>query len=228
MSYVNLLPEDYMARERQKRVNLLYSVLFLVVMGGVLAAAAASEQTHKWTRQVNERVKQAYAEAGDLIKQVQELESTKQRMLKKANTTARLLERVPRSYLLAAVTNALPPGGSLKDFELSTKLHQTTVISKGTKTRYKAAVAKKIQTSAGMDVVLTVTGLAGTDVEVARFITEMARCPLMDDVDLVYSEQKKVNKIAMREFQVVMHLKRNADVQDVGSHDLAWVAGGTQ
>lgn len=225
MSYVNLMPDDYVARQRQKRANLLCAVLFSLVMIGVIAAAVASQQSYKWTRQVNDRVECAYAEAGNLIMQLQELESTRERMLKKADMTAQLLERVPRSYLLAAATNALPPGGSMTCFELSTRRHDTAVISNEAKTRYEAAARKKIKKSSRMDVTLTVTGLAGTDVEVARFIAEMARCPLMDTVDLVYSEQKEVNSVVMRKFQVVMRLKADADVRQVGGGDVASTRG---
>ena len=218
MSYVNLLPEDYLARQMQKRANLFCAVLFCVVMVAVLSAAVASERNHSQTRQVNERVNESYAEAGKLIRQLQDLEATKERMLKKANLTAGLLERVPRSHLLAAVTNALPQGASLKKFELSTKRHETTVVSKAGTSRYEVAAgkAKKVRTASRMEISLTVTGLAWTDVQVARFIAEMARCPLMETVDLVYSQEKEVQGTVAREFEVVMKLKTDADVRTAG------------
>jgi hypothetical protein len=52
-------------------------------------------------------------------------------------------------------------------------------------------------------------------VEVARFITNLVRCPLMKSVDLVYSQQKNVSNSPVREFQVKMELKPNVDVIDV-------------
>jgi len=212
MSYVNLLPDDYLTRRAQRRANLLCAGLFGLVMVGVVAATVVSEQTYGRTREVNERVDRAYAEAGRLIEQLQELEGTKQRMLRKARLTTRLLERVPRSYLLAVVTNALPRGASLAQFELESKRHETTVVSKK-KTRYaKAAARKQAETTSRRDVTLTITGRAGTDVEVARFIASVARCPLMESVDLVYSEEKEVADVPVREFQVVLRLRREAEV----------------
>ncbi len=222
MSYINLLPEDYLARQAQKRANLLCAVLFGLVMAGVLTATLVSARSQKRTCQVSERVNEAYADANKLIRQLQELEGVRQRLVKKADMTAELLERVPRSYLLATVTNALPAGGSLTCFKLSSKRDNTTVIRKASSTRYDAAAArKKVQTSTRMDVALTVTGLAGTDVEVARFIAQMARCPLMETVDLVYSEEKKVQDVMVREFQVVMRLKGEADVRGAFGRDVA-------
>ena len=52
---------------------------------------------------------------------MQELEAVKRAMCKKAETTACLVERVPRSTLLGIVTNALPKGASLTKFILKTK-----------------------------------------------------------------------------------------------------------
>jgi Tfp pilus assembly protein PilN len=215
MTYVNLLPEDYLARQAQKRANLLCSIMFCLVIAGVLAAMLVSEQSYRRTREVNERVNDSYRQAGKLIQQLQELDATKQRMVKKASMTAKLLERVPRSYLLATVTNALPRGGSLLSFKLTTKRVVTTVVRKQ-KTRYDEAAAKKqAQAAPKLEIKLVVKGLAATDVEVAKFIAQMARCPLLDTVDLVYSEEKGVKDALVREFEVEMVLKPDADVREV-------------
>jgi len=217
MSLVNLLPEDYVARQAQKRANVFCTVLFAVVMAGVVAAAVVSERQYRNTRLVSERVNQAYAEAADLIKQLRQLENTRQKLLAKAKLTAGLLERVPRSYLLATVTNALPEGASLTRFELRTRRQVTVRRAPAAKTRYQAAAAKraakaKVKATGGMSVQLTVVGLAATDVQVARFIAAMARCPLMETVDLVYSQQKKRGNAIVREFRVDLQLKPDADV----------------
>ena len=222
MSYVNLLPEDYVTRQKQKRSNLLCSILFCNVMAAVLGAAVLSERTRIRTQEVNDRVSESYRQASNLIQELQSLEATKAKMVKKANLTADLLERVPRSYLLATVTNALPPGGSLLEFDLQTRRTITAVVT-SERTRYGQAVGKARADSTGhLEVHLTVTGLAATDVEVAKFIAQMARCQLMQSVDLVYSEEKKVKKTIVREFQVDMQLKPDADVREAAEKvDLA-------
>jgi hypothetical protein len=69
--------------------------------------------------------------------------------------------------------------------------------------------------------VLTVTGIASTDGEVAGFIAAMAHCPLVATADLVYSQEKKVESddqkteepVMAREFQVLMHLRADADLR---------------
>lgn len=218
MSIINLLPDDYLASRARRRATMLCAVLFVLVIAGVLVAAIVSERGYRRTRQVSDRVNESYAEAQKLIGQLQELEVTKQRLVKKATRTAGLLERVPRSYLLAVITQALPEGTSLSRFELEGKRH--VVVTAGPKSRYEAIGATRQKSgskaTSSLDVEITVTGLAATDVEVARFIAAMARCRLMDMVDLVYSQEKTVNDSVVREFQVVLRLKPDADVRGVG------------
>lgn len=217
MSFVNLLPKDYVARQAQRRTTLLCLILFAAVMTGVLGAAFVSDRGLQETRQVYERVNNSYVEAAKLIQQMQQLEAVKLQMFKKATLTAGLLERVPRSYLLAMVTNALPPGASLKQLELCTKRREPIVISKETKSRYARTAAKRMAESklaARMGVSIVVTGLAATDKEVAGFIASVARSPLVEPggVDLVYTEEKEFQKVLVREFKVELRLKVDADV----------------
>ncbi len=220
MSIVNQLPEDYVAHQSQKRANLMCLLLFAVVMIGLAAAAVVSERKYRRTREVCERVNQSYDEAAKLIKEMQALDVTRHNMLKKANLTAALLERVPRSYILATITQALPKGASLTKFELSTKhiADSSTSTSNKPKSKYEAAAAKNKpvpeQTAKKKTkVAITITGLAGTDVEVGRFISAMDRCPLIESVDLVFSQEKKIEDSVVREFEVVLHLKDDADVR---------------
>ncbi len=210
MSYVNLLPEDYLARQAQKRANRLCAAMFALVVAVILGAALLAEVGHARTREVNERVTQNYQEAGKLIQQMQQLEVAKNEMVGKAKLTAGLLERVPRSYLLATVTNALPEGCSLTKFEMGARRKQVTVIT----ANGKGSPKQVSSTSGPMETNITVTGLAGTDLEVGRFIAAMARSPLMETVDLVYSQEKKVDAFMVREFQVILSLKTNADVHE--------------
>lgn len=209
MSQVNLLPEDYVAWRKQKRTAVICALMFVVVMVGVLAAAVVSERSHRHTREVRERVNQAYNDAEKLIQQVQDLEAKQRQMLKKAILTAALQESVLRSYLLACVAEALPKGSSLLRFELDTRPVKK-LVGPEHKTRFAAAAAKRGSRPKGLtrlNTTITLTGLAATNLEVGQFIAAMDRCELMDSVDLVYSKEKEVRKSLVREFQVVLRLK---------------------
>jgi Tfp pilus assembly protein PilN len=208
MSLINLLPDDYLRRQVQKRTNRLCMILFGVVMAAVLTAAGISEKSYRNTREVCQRVNDSYAEAEKNIQQLQELEVIRSKMYDKATRTSSLLEKMPRSNIVAALTNALPEGASLVKVEL--KVTRGAVITSKVINKYEAEKAKAAA-AAGKDqpkvVTLTVTGMAHTDVEVARFITCMAQCPMVDTPDLVYSQEKKISDVTVREFQVVMRVR---------------------
>ena len=214
MNSVNLLPEDYVAWRRQKRASFLCAALFALVMIGVVAGAIISQRAYGHTRGVRDRVSRSYEDAQQLITQVQQLERKRAQMLKKAVLTASLQESVLRSYLLAAVTESLPAGASMIKFKLEAK--RTTILrAESSNTRYGRAMAKSGSTQSGsttLDTTITVTGLAGTDVEVAKFIAAMARNELIDEVELIYSEEKTKDKAIVREFQVAMRLKPGAQL----------------
>jgi len=220
MSIINLLPEDYVKRRSQARANRLCLALFAAVMAGVVGAAVVSERSVGNTQAVAKRVDAAYADAAKMIEQLRELETRKAAMLHKAELTASLLERVPRSTLLAIVTTALPSGASLTQINLFPQ----NVVTRSEPARKEAGAVDskfaKVQqqrapTESVTVMMMEATGLAGTDVEVARFITNLVRCPLMKSVDLVYSQEKVLQDTPVREFQVKIELKPNVDVIDV-------------
>ncbi|NQU75891.1 MAG: PilN domain-containing protein [Planctomycetes bacterium] len=222
MSMINLLPEDYLQRCAQQRANVLCLALFAVVIAGVVAAAAVSERQARRVNQAREQINQEYRQAGELIEQMQRLEAKKQQVIAKAQMAAELLERVPRSYLLASLTNALPKGASLSHVKLTTqqeriKLQSTSPAKFRTRaTRRGVQTSKKAEpepTKHALNVGLEVTGLAETDVQVAQFIAAMQANPLIESVELVFSEEGRVNDVVVRKFQVTMQLKNGAEVE---------------
>ncbi len=225
MSTVNLLPQNYIRSRFRRRVNLVFLALFVVVMVGVGAAAVVSERHARYTEQINQRVQREYEEAAKLIEQMQALKQEKATLNQKALATASLMERVPRSALLGIVTNALPEHASLLKLELKTTEVERVVRPSRRRgapppqgqTKFdRAAAARQGPVTV---VTMRVTGLAHTDVQVARLISALTRCPLVKAADLVYSEEKVIDKkkdIKLREFQVTIELNPEADAIDLG------------
>lgn len=216
MSTINLLPDDYIKRRAQRRANMMCLVLFAVVMIGVIAAAMVSSQSVQNSEQVLERINADYAEATKLISQMQNLQIQKSKLMRKATLSARLMERVPRSAILAVLTNSRPEGTSLIKVDLNTK--KIIYGSGGSKSRSakfasRASAGNNNQISTSVE--LQITGTAATDVQVARFIANLARNALVDVVDLVYSEEKLKDKQKIREFQIKIELKIDADAIDL-------------
>ena len=222
MSTINLLPNDYLANRARRRANALCLVMFLVVMGGVLGAALVSEQSSRRTREVRDRIDTSYTEATKQIAELYQLDHQKKTMLRKAELTSSLVERVPRSTLLGLLAKALPKDASLTRITLGTRRVVSLVkgdsgAGKGVKplTKFEASAARQTPQVSSTTVEMEVAGLAGTDVDVARFIAALSRCPLMTSVDLVFSQEKLVQKTTIREFRVKLELKANGDAIDV-------------
>ncbi len=222
MSTVNLLPEDYLEHRAQQRANILCLVLLSVVIGGVIAAAVVSEDLALQVRKERDEVNEEYRQAGKLIEQMQELEGKKAMALAKAEMAAGLLERVPRSWLLASLTNALPTGASLTQVTLKTERPNSAVVRSKSKFRSRSAQRGKAKKESKAEtkvkreplkVKIEVVGLAATDVQVAQFIANMQDNPLMRSVELAYTEEKTIDEETVREFQVLMELIPNAEVE---------------
>jgi Tfp pilus assembly protein PilN len=139
------------------------------------------------------------------------LQEQKSLLLAKAEQASALQERVPRSYVLGALTNACPPRASLLTVQLLTKAADAERLGK-----FGAVAAQRTGKVPPLFVDVLVSGQAQTDVEVAKFITNLARNPLLANVDLVYSEERvAANKNLFREFQVKMEIRPGVDVLDV-------------
>jgi len=219
MTTINLLPNDYVRRSASRRANVLCLALFAVTMAAVVTAALVSERSSRHTRTVRDEVDASYAVAAKQIQQMQELEARKQNMLDRAEAISSLQERVPRSHLLGVIANCLPEHVALSRVDLDTK---KTVVAPpkdksagGGASKFDAVSAARTDKEVTYTVVMDVTGLASTDVQVARFIAALAKNPLIASVDLVFSQEKVVDKTTLREFQLHLELEKAADaIQD--------------
>ena len=215
MSTINLLPEDYLQRRLRRRANAMCLVLFGVVMTAVVGALLVSETSSRHTRQVRDEINASYAQAAQLIEQMQELKRQKAALMVKAEQAAGLLERVPRSYLLGAIANACPEHAAVVSMNLETCRIEPGSESEKRLSKFEALAGRRVKEAQPSVVRMQITGHAATDVEVARFIANLARNPLMVSVDLVYSEERVIDKQPLREFQVKLELRPNTDVMDV-------------
>jgi hypothetical protein len=147
-----------------------------------------------------------------------------------AELTASLLERVPRSVLLAELTKARPAGVSFIDLNLDSKVRSASSSSAaaggGGKTQFElkraAAAAAEGNAQQGgaavvargkaYDVSIRLTGMADTDVQVAQFLAKLNQSKLLRDVNLIISDEFSVNDVKMRKFQIDMQVDPAAEV----------------
>lgn len=220
---LSFLPDDYLERKQRRRTNAICAVLFCIVLGAIGSAFWVTEKSMKEIDQQAAAVDTQYTEAAKKIEQFQELQEKQRTMAHQAELTASLLEKVPRSFLLAELTNGLPAGISLLDFNLDAHVTTAPVAAPKTAFDIRKAELDASKPLAGLaaaqprvyDVTLRATGVADNDGQVAQFITKLNKSSLLKDVNLLFTDeftpgQKEGPKL--RKFQIEMTLNNSATI----------------
>jgi hypothetical protein len=218
---LSFLPDDYLETKRQRRTNVVCAVLFLGIMGAIGTAFSMIEKSLRAVEKQHGEVARQYAEAAKSIEQVKQMQDKQRKMGQQAELAASLLEKVPRSFLLAEVTNAMPAGVSLMDVKLESKVRMPGSGGGGGKSQFElkreAMQGSKAKAAAPQakvyDVTLKVSGMADNDVQVAQFMAKLNTSSLLQDVNLVISDEYVVNELKMRKFEIEMALNPSAEVQ---------------
>lgn len=225
---MSFLPDDYVERRVEQRTNLICLSLFAVVLAAVLGAWAVTSNQRREVLKEQQAINAEYAEAAKRIAQLNELQQTKRELVRKARITHTLVEPIPRSNLLAELINRMPGTLSLLEMELSSKQLVTRLPRRGQQ-QSAMANARQRNTAAGngadtaeqappaprYQVEVELVGVAPTDIQVAQYMAALARCQLLDEVDLVYSEEKNIDEVVMRKFKVVMTLDPEVDIREI-------------
>jgi len=217
MANINFVPEDYIQNNKSYRTNLMYLVLLMVVMLGLGSSFLVIKMRQRAINVQENAVNARLTQTQEAIKQFEDLQTKRKTMMKTALTTAGLLEPVPRSILLASLTNNLPAGVSL----LKLNLVQKEIKQPNTPaTKYQAAQAGKTaaqQQSAVeetskeklMETYIDIEGIAPTDRQVADYIRQLSGSALLDNVALVESKEHKSDDTAFRQFKLSAVLKKD-------------------
>jgi Tfp pilus assembly protein PilN len=220
------LPEDYLAQKAESRTNLISLILFAVVMLGVLLAFLVTNQKYSQVKKEQMIINARYQTAAEQITELTELEQQKSEMLQKAKLSGALVERVPRSILLAELINRMPDRLSLLEFHLESEPLKPAIrrqVDRGAgrmgpkrgQTKAEAGETMEQVRAPRYEVKINLVGVAPTDLEVSRYMAELNAYPLVDGVTLDYSEEKEIEEQLMRQFAIYMTLDPDADVRNV-------------
>ncbi len=229
----SFLPEDYVEKKAENRNLAIAVFLFVVVTLGVVAAFFVTNRQWTSVKARQHEINQAYATETKKIEQLKELEAQKAEMLDKAEVTTALIEKVPRSILLAEMINRMPQNLTLTELNLKSK----RVIEAKPKEKPAPSTAKprslaSARPGAGgaksneplpapkpqapkYEFKLEILGLAGADEEVADYHRALSDCPLLDKVEILYSGDVKISDVNMRKFRIEASLRGNADARHI-------------
>jgi Tfp pilus assembly protein PilN len=226
---LSFLPDDYLDRKARRRANVLCALGALAVLG---VAVMVFWYTEKLSAAVEKRfteVDKQYGDAAARIEKVNQMRSQQQQVVRRAELAASLVEKIPRSNVLAEFTNSLPQGLSLLNITMESREKAGAPVGAMTAFEAKRAAlegrtASVPVTAKVYDVFLKIEGVAATDMQVAQFITKLNRSALFKDVNLVVSEEFKQQVLSnngqrqdgdvMRKFQIEMMLNPNAEVMN--------------
>src|SRR5918999_4003159 len=191
---LSFLPDDYLERKASRRANLVCGTLSLLVIGAIGSAFYLKERSMRDINTRAAKVDKDYATAAARIEQVQTLHSKQRQIVQHAELAAALVERIPRSNILAEFTNCMPPGASLLELTMDSRPRLAPAPTGSAFEQKKAALEARQKGAAAapetpkLDVFLKITGVAENDVQVSDFISKLNQSRLLKEVNLVFSE----------------------------------------
>jgi Tfp pilus assembly protein PilN len=212
MATINFVPDDYVQQRRASRANVLYLMLLMAMLGAIGITFGFIKIRQRTVQAELAQLNNRMAEAQQQIAQLEELKTKSKTMMKTMVMTAELLEPVPRSIILASLTNNLPSGVSLLDFGLEEKETQVYKVSaQKTGSRYNKSTANATASEPQKTVTTTllIKGIAPSDIQVAGFISSLSDAILFDEVSLVESKEIEIEKIKYREFRLKAVIQPN-------------------
>jgi Tfp pilus assembly protein PilN len=221
MSNINFVPDDYIQSNESRRANLMCLVLFSVVIAALGGSSVAIRIRQRACNAQEAMINAKMAQMEESIEKFETLQTKRKEMML---TTAELLEPVPRSVLLASLTNNLPPGVSLIKLNVIQKKADKQAASAPAKNKYAAAQSKdgaepemKPSAEQGLETHMEIEGIAPSDLQVAAYIDHLGNSFLLDDVSLVESKEQKVGDTAFRDFRLTAMLRKEVHLtkQDV-------------
>lgn len=223
MININFVPDDYVQNNESRRMNFMYIILFIVVMMALGGVFGIIKMRQRSLQAKEKAVDVEMLKKQDDIKKVDALQAKSKAMMKTALMTAELLEPLPRSVLLASLTNNLPEGVSLVQLNLVQKESKQVKAPVGANTKFdKASQAQQSQKNAKagepenklspeklLETQIDIEGLAASDLQVAAYIEKLNSSILLENVALVESKEQKIDDITFRQFKLTAMLKKD-------------------
>lgn len=229
----SFLPSDYVSRKHAGRTSIIGVSLFLIVMVGVVGAFLVTNRRWNDIREQQDQINVLYSQEAQKIEQLKKLEAQRAKMLDKAEVTAALIEKIPRSILLAELITRMPKDLTLLELELKGKRIDTTVkaaspgmkdaaskvrslTSAVTTSKEKPSEVERIRPPK-FEFTLIIGGVATANNDIAEYLGQLQACPLLGTVELQYIKETMINDIGFRRFEVLATLRPDADAHDLSS-----------
>jgi Tfp pilus assembly protein PilN len=219
----SFLPEDYLNQRAETKANIINLILFGVVLFGVIGAFFVTNRQWASVRAKQTEINAQFSAEAPKIDQLKALSTQKAEMLEKAEVTTALIERVPRSILLAELINRMPERLTLSDIQVASRRLADPL----PKTAQPGGAPKSLSSTPASDgtpakpkppryqYTITLIGLSASDEDVADYQAALKDCPLITGVDLASSMEQKVNDVPLRKFRIEATIRSDADARRI-------------
>ena len=227
---MDFLPEGYAERRAKRRADVILLSLFGIVVASIGVTWHWSEQSLAEAEAGFAAVDAEYANAARRIEQVRQMQDRQKSVADRMELSASLLERMPRSNLMAEVTNSLPHGVVLAEASLDAKKRATpprVMPAPGSPAAVKGAPAEPPAPLA-YDTELGLEGTALTEGQVSDYIDSLSRGGYFSSVDLKWVRLEKKGQPGrdaeeVRRFLILLKLDPTAEARPqslAGGNDL--------
>ncbi|MFP8878244.1 MAG: PilN domain-containing protein [Myxococcota bacterium] len=224
MPHESFLPSEYVEQQRDHRTMIMGIGLFIVMVIAVLAAFLYRQGQLKQVIAIQENVIQRTEEAGLQVAMLTALQQSRIQMHERAELAAALVERVPRSIMLAELIDRMPEGLGLIEFELrSTRVRKPAPVKNANGRRPNGRIPTRNETGQEQARIkvpeyilrLRMKGIAPTDLHVSRFLSSLNDYPLFEGVRLESTEEDLMENDVVRRFEITCALRAGADVRSI-------------
>ena len=207
MSRVDFVPEEYIQQRESGKANFMYLLLFGAMMCGIGVTFSIIKVRQKAVAAELATVNAKMAQAGEQIAQLEQLKTKGKNVMKTMVMTSGLIEKIPRSIILACLTNNMPTGVSLLELKLEEKEITPKVPKPAAKTAGAAAAAAAAPPKKIILTMVNISGIAPSDIGVANYIARLSESILLDRVSLVESKERKIDDMKFRQFKLNAYIK---------------------
>ena len=220
MVNINFVPNEYIEQRESNKSNIMYLFLLAVFMAAIAATFSFIKIRQKAVSTELAVLNSKMENAQGQLAQLDELRTKAATMIRTADLTTELIEPVPKSIILACLTNNLPSGVSLLRFNLTEKeIKMSSVSPAASQSKYVAATAaataneSPVRNKKTYETNIKIEGIAPNDIEVAAYISNLNQSIMLDNIELVESKEREIDDIQFRHFKLSMHIDKGFDAR---------------
>lgn len=185
----SFLPDDFLPRKQRLRSNVICGLLTGIVIVVLAMGLKLSNQLNQQATSDNAAAQVQYASAAQEILRVRHAEARQQKLSQETELCQALSQKVLRSVILAEITNNLPSGIELSEFDLRQAPPDLAMQNNfddespmGDADRDDSELQTSSRDRSEAEIQINLAGRATSDASVNNYVASLNRSPLLREV----------------------------------------------